>query len=89
MGALETRVRRLEERTPGSPAPHPHGQAAKEIRAIDAEIRAIDKELEAIGESPDGWVCSEGGDERLEGLTLDEKIRALEEEIAREEASDE
>jgi hypothetical protein len=87
MGALESRVRRLEERTPGSPAPLPHGRAAEEARAIDAEIRAIDEELAAIGESPDGWVCA--CDERLDGLSLDEKIRALEEEIAREGASDE
>jgi hypothetical protein len=83
MSALETRVRRLEKRTRDSSAPRPHKQAAEEARAIDAEIRTTDRELAAIGGPLDEE--AQAFFESLDGLSLDEKIRALEEEIAREE----
>jgi hypothetical protein len=77
VGSLESRLRALEAR---SPTPR-SGGLAEEVRTIDAEIRALDEELEGT----EGPLDEETRAffESLEGLSLDEKIAALEEEIAR------
>ena len=81
------RVRRLEARERERP-PTP-SRTQEEARAIDAEIARLEQEMLAEGIDPQ----STPGEvqefmERLEGLSLDEKIAALEAEIAREEIGD-
>ena len=80
------RVRRLEARVrerERQPAP---SRTQEEAWAIDAEIARLERELLAEGINPQ----STPGEvqefmESLEGLSLDEKIAALEAEIEREE----
>ena len=79
------RVRRLEERGREVESP-PTSEALQEIRAIDAEIARLEDKIRALGKNPQDTPAEVGAFfARFEGLTLDEKIEALEGEIAREE----
>ena len=87
MGSLERRLRALEvcnlQEEP------PTSGTLEEIRAIDAEIARLEREMLAEGIDPQSTPGEvEEFMESLEGLTLDEKIAALEAEIAREEIAD-
>ena len=80
------RVRRLETQARERGRPPAPSRTQEEIWAIDAEIARLKQEMLAEGIDPQ----STPGDvqefmERLEGLSLEEKIAALEAEIAREE----
>jgi hypothetical protein len=77
------RVRRLEERGREVESP-PTSETLQEIRAIDAEIAKIEEEMKALGKNPQDTPAEvEAFFARFKGLTLDEKIKALEEEIGR------
>lgn len=82
MGSPKSRLRTLEGRSASAPPP---GRAQQEIQAIDAELRRIEDEMRACGEDPHAEPDPETRAffESLEGLTLDEKIEALERELAR------
>jgi hypothetical protein len=85
VGSLESRLRALEGRGGKSKRP-PTSRTAEEFRAIDAEIRDLEEEMRAEGIDPRETLGEvQAFLEGVEGLSLDEKIRALEEEIAREE----
>jgi predicted nucleic acid-binding Zn-ribbon protein len=87
-GSLDGRfrpVRRLEERSREVESP-PTSETLQEIRAIDAEIARLEREMRAAGIDPQDTPAEvEAFFARFKGLTLDEKIEALEQEIAREE----
>jgi hypothetical protein len=80
------RVRRLETRARERGRPPTSSRTQEEAWAIDAEIARLEREMLAEGIDP----YRESAEvqefmESLEGLSLDEKIAALEAEIAREE----
>lgn len=79
------RVRRLETQARERGRP-PTSRTLEEIRAIDAQIARLDAEIRALGGDPQPSPAEvQAFMERFKGLTLDETIEALEEEIAREE----
>jgi hypothetical protein len=80
------RVRRLETRARERGRPPAPSRTQEEAWAIDAEIARLEREMRTEGIDPNHESAAvQEFMERFEGLSLDEKIAALEAEIEREE----